>query len=54
MLLSLPKAVFLAPPGAATVYAVSHREDSDSLRLRPTWFFGELGRLACGRAAGLP
>jgi hypothetical protein len=44
MLLSLPKAVFLAPR-AATVYAVSHMEDGDSLRLRPTWFFGELGQI---------
>ena len=25
------------------MYAVSHVEDGDSLRLRPTWFFGELG-----------
>jgi hypothetical protein len=48
MLLSLPKAVFLAPPGAATVYAVSHREDGDSLRLRPTWFFGELDSAPAG------
>src|SRR6266481_4221842 len=49
MLLSLPKVVF-SPPRADTAHEVSHVDDGNSLRLRPTWFFGELGQII--RVAG--